>query len=138
MKRTLFFLFAVAFVLAMFACTATERKGLKDDAGAYVHAPEHPDGSIDKDVDDVDGDGITDEPLYDGQPDYDSGEVAIAGGTQVASKAAEGDWVGALYYVGVGLATIGIGWFKRKYLKQKATGAKAVLVQVANKILGGK
>lgn len=117
-------LLACAVVLAFVgtSCTLAERQAIKDDAGAYVGAPEHPDGSIDKNEDGA--------PVFDGAPDYDPAEVAAAAAAKAAEKAAQGDWAGLALYVVGGVLTIGVG-----YLKRKALGSATR--KVARKLTGG-
>lgn len=117
-------LLALAVVLCFVGtgCTLAERQAIKDDAGAYVGAPEHPDGSIDKNE--------AGEPVFDGAPDYDPAEVAAKAGKDALDAAAKRDWAGLLFYVISGVIVIGGGYLKRKALGQ-------VTKKVARKITGG-
>lgn len=101
-----------AWTLPQSGCTLADRQDIKSDAGAYVGAPEHPDGSIDKNE--------AGEPVFDGAPDYDPNEVIAAAGAKAAEKAAQGDWAGLAIYVLGGAVVIGVGYAKRKLLGQVA------------------
>jgi hypothetical protein len=121
-KGRLLFL-SVCFFLSAAACTPQDRKIVTSSAGEYVEAPAHPDGSIDKDP-------ATGEPVFDGEADYDPNEVALAAANKALAKAAEGDYAGLLIWSLGGAAAIGLGYFKRKFLKD-------AIVKVAKKATGG-
>lgn len=104
------------------ACTLQERHGAISDLGAYVGAPEHPDGSIERD-----SNGL---PIYDGQPDYDPREVAVAAAQEAAKRA--GDPAGLAIWAAIAGVTVAVGWFKRRVL---ASAAKEAMVGLGRVII---
>lgn len=120
MRKILFLVCVVGLV----SCTAAERQDTVSDLGAYVGAPAHADGSIDKDA--------AGAPRFDGKPDYDPEEVAVAAASKGIAVTSTGGPIGTLYWVLGGAAVVGLGWFKRKFLVEKAAVAVSVLVSKVN------
>jgi hypothetical protein len=101
--------------LSLTACSAVERQRTLADIGAYVGAPVHPDGSLSLDA--------AGKPIYDGVSDYDPVEVAAKAAASAAGSATTGGPYGLIGWVLGGVAAVGLGWYKRKFLVEAVKGA---------------
>lgn len=117
---------AVLTFLSMSACTVAERKDAAQDWAAYVGATAHPDGSLNKDE--------LGNPVLDGKPDYDPKEVAEKTAIEVAKRV--GNPTDLAIWSAIGGLTVGIAWFKRKFLASAAKeGVKALGRTIVGKAL---
>lgn len=107
-------------------CTWQERRDVAQDWAAYVGATAYADGSLNKDE--------FGNPIFDGKPDYDPAEVATKTATELAKRAANP--ADMALWAAIGGVTIAAGWFKRKFLVEKAKAVVAkIIVKKAEEVL---
>lgn len=104
-------------------CSGQERKDAAQDWASYVGATPHPDGSLEKDA--------AGNPVFDNKPDYDPKEVAEKTAIEAAKRV--GNPTDLAIWAAVGGLTLGVAWFKRRFL---ATTAKAAVKATARAIVG--
>lgn len=107
-------------------CTWQERRDVAQDWATYVGATPYPDGELNKDE--------KGQPILDGKPDYDPKEIAEKTALELAKRA--GNPADMALWAAIGGVTLAAGWFKRKFLVEKAKAAIAkIIVKKAEEVL---